>query len=75
MSMQKFSFLSQLVWTCPPSPIYRSLTSDYPLLKVLKSRPFQMSTPYFQMKLQAQPSVSYNKYKDVFEKLRPRAYR
>ena len=29
LSMPKFSFLSQLVWTCPPS--YRSLTCDYPL--------------------------------------------
>ena len=29
MSMQKFSFLSQKLWTCPP--IYSLLTRDYPL--------------------------------------------
>ena len=31
MSMQKFSFLSQKLWTCPPPPIYSLLTRDYPL--------------------------------------------
>ena len=34
MSMQKFSFLSQKLWTCPPPPIYRVLTRDYPLYMI-----------------------------------------